>query len=119
MHPALFPEALAMLAHVTTSRHTLFLADNLLWGDEIKTSPHSVLAQKMCFSLPPTFFLESFAHHRVHILNGDGGAWRGLDIPSAKGAFQGSQRQRQPHPKQEPPQASLDPSQKPLMASSE
>ena len=42
---------------------------------ELKTSPHSVLAQKMCFSLPPTFFLESLPITRVHILHGDGRAW--------------------------------------------
>ena len=57
--PALLPKALAMLAHIAASGDTLLFANDFPRGDGTQDQSTLSFGQKMCFSFPPTFFLES------------------------------------------------------------
>ena len=77
---------------------------------ELKTSPHSVLAQKMCFSLPPTFFLDSLPITEFTFSTVMGGrGWSGYSI--SKRGFCGESAPTAAAQSREPPQANPDPSQ--------
>ena len=78
---------------------------------ELKTSPHSVLAQKMCFSLPPTFFLESLPITEFTFSTVMGGrGWSGYSI--SKGVLVEEPAPAAAAPNTAPPRASLDPNQR-------
>ena len=72
---ALLPEALAMLAHVTTGGHTPLFANDLPWCDRAQNQPTLSLGPKDALLFATDLLLGIFARHRVHSLNGDGRAW--------------------------------------------
>ena len=75
---ALFPKALAVLAHISTGGHSFFFADDFPRGDGAQDQSTLCLGPKDVVVFAPHLLLgvlAHHAHHRVHIFHGDGGAW--------------------------------------------
>ena len=72
---ALLPKAMAMLAHIATSGDTLLFANNLPRGDGTQDQSTLSFGPKDVLLFSPRLLFGILTHHRVHIFNGDGGAW--------------------------------------------
>ena len=72
---ALLPKALAMLTHIATSGDTLLFANNLPRRDGAQDQSTLSFGPKDVLLFSPHLLFGILAHHRVHIFNGNGGAW--------------------------------------------
>ena len=72
---ALLPKSLAMLTQKGTSGDTLLFANNLPRGDGAQDQSTLSFGPKDVLLFSPHLLFGILAHHRVHIFNGNGGAW--------------------------------------------
>ena len=73
--PALLPKALAVLAHIATGGDTLLFANDFPRGDGTQDQSTLSFGPKDVLVFSPHLLFGILAHHRVHIFNGDVGAW--------------------------------------------
>ena len=111
--PALLPKALAVLAHIAASGDTLLFANDFPGGDGTQDQSTLSFGPKDVLLFSPHLLFGIRAHHRVHVFNGDGGAWLIRIFHQQRSPCRGVSADGSCTQRREPQLAGLDPDQKP------